>query len=228
MINISESALSALLPHSVHELSSNALAHLRRIYPRGTRIESSNFDPIKFWRNGSHVASLNWQTFDKGMQINEAMFAGSEGWVLKPAHLLSLGQSMSGKLRITGEVIGVSSLPAPNGQSHFSAYIRAELLHSEGEESWHTKTLKVKDISPETGADILWKDQFSWTFDSDELAFIRLLVKEAEWGKDEVLGIFCARVDYLQQGWRLVRLLNCRGKNTGATLLIRFNFSVVA
>ena len=37
---------------------------------------------------GSQVAALNWQRYDKGVQINEAMFVGSGGWVLKPDTLL--------------------------------------------------------------------------------------------------------------------------------------------
>jgi hypothetical protein len=62
-----------------------------------------------FWRNGSQIASLNWQNYDRGMQINEAMFAGSEGWILKPARLLNMGESMVSKLLFVGEIIGVSS-----------------------------------------------------------------------------------------------------------------------
>jgi hypothetical protein len=109
LINISEPGLSALLPHSITQLIEHGLAHLRRVYPSGTRIGSSNMDPLVFWRNGSQVASLNWQNFDRGMQINEAMFVGSKGWVLKPAKLLGLGEGMNAKLKFSGEIIGVSS-----------------------------------------------------------------------------------------------------------------------
>lgn len=43
----------------------------------------------------------------------------------------------------------------------------------------------------------------------------------------EHLGVFCARLDHLQQGWRFIRLLDQKGKNTGSTLLVRFGISVV-
>lgn len=45
--------------------------------------------------------------------------------------------------------------------------------------------------------------------------------------RHEHLGVFCARLDHLQQGWRFIRLLDPKGKNTGSTLLVRFGISVV-
>jgi len=83
LINISESTLSKLMPASREDLINNASQHLRRVYPRGTRIRSSNLNPLKYWGNGSQIPALNWQTFDLGVQLNEAMFVGSPGWVLK-------------------------------------------------------------------------------------------------------------------------------------------------
>ena len=63
---------------------------LCRIYPRGTRFNSSNFDPNTFWRRGVQMVALNWQTYDIHMQMNQAMFAARNdrtGYVLKPDYL---------------------------------------------------------------------------------------------------------------------------------------------
>ncbi|RMZ76169.1 hypothetical protein DV738_g5101, partial [Chaetothyriales sp. CBS 135597] len=57
---------------------------LTRVYPRGTRIRSTNVDPTFHWRMGAQMVALNWQRLDKGMMLNEGMFAGSQGWILKP------------------------------------------------------------------------------------------------------------------------------------------------
>ena len=57
---------------------------LLRVFPKGTRIRSTNVDPAFHWRQGAQMVALNWQRFDKGMMLNEGMFAGQEGWVLKP------------------------------------------------------------------------------------------------------------------------------------------------
>lgn len=63
------------------------MRYLMRVYPNGNRIQSSNFDPLIYWKRGVQMAALNWQTFDLGMQLNQAMFdSGTDqsGYVLKP------------------------------------------------------------------------------------------------------------------------------------------------
>lgn len=35
------------------------------------------------------MVAMNWQNMDEGMMLNEAMFAGEDGWVLKPPGYLS-------------------------------------------------------------------------------------------------------------------------------------------
>lgn len=37
--------------------------HLIRVYPSGTRLGSSNYDPTIHWLAGAQVVALNWQTF---------------------------------------------------------------------------------------------------------------------------------------------------------------------
>lgn len=63
------------------------MRYLMRVYPAQHRFTSTNFDPLIYWRRGVQMAALNWQTFDLGMQFNQAMFAGGSdttGYVLKP------------------------------------------------------------------------------------------------------------------------------------------------
>ncbi|OAA58588.1 phospholipase c [Niveomyces insectorum RCEF 264] len=74
----------------VHAKHGPALFHhnrrfLMRAYPSGLRIGSSNLDPATFWRRGVQIVALNWQNWDEGIMLNEAMFVGSGGYVLKPA-----------------------------------------------------------------------------------------------------------------------------------------------
>ncbi|KAK5660158.1 hypothetical protein OQA88_13627 [Cercophora sp. LCS_1] len=63
------------------------MRYMMRVYPNGGRVNSSNFDPLLYWKRGVQMAALNWQTFDTGMQLNQAMFDGGtdqSGYVLKP------------------------------------------------------------------------------------------------------------------------------------------------
>ena len=51
---------------------------LSRIYPKATRFDSSNFDPILFWYAGCQIVALNYQTNDYPMWINYAKVGSFE------------------------------------------------------------------------------------------------------------------------------------------------------
>ena len=59
---------------------------LFRAYPKGTRMLSDNFDPLRFWASGVSMVALNLQTNDLPTQLHSAMFMlqGRKGYVLKP------------------------------------------------------------------------------------------------------------------------------------------------
>ncbi|GLB42871.1 putative phospholipase C [Lyophyllum shimeji] len=219
LINMSESAAGTLLPAFLTPLTAHALRHLRRIYPRGTRIGSSNADPLRFWRSGAQVVSLNWQHYDRSMQINEAMFVGGPGWAVRPASQRGVEGVWQAKKRLQCRIVGISSLPPPNGRADktFSTYARAQLFHAEKDYEWCSSTVKTRDV-PGEGADVLWDETFQWEFAHDELAFLRLVVSEDEFGKDDKIVVFCARLVYLQPGWNLAHMLDMRGKRSGKGL----------
>ncbi|KAF8063431.1 PLC-like phosphodiesterase [Lyophyllum atratum] len=226
LINISESSLSSLLklPPSLSLLLAHAQRHLRRIYPRGTRIGSSNPNPLPFWRSGAQVVSLNWQSFDRGMQVNEGMFVGGPGWAVRPRGGRGVEGVWEGRRRVVGRVVGVSSLPAPNGRAGktYGTYVCAQLMHAEGDLEWRSSTVGTRDV-PGAGADAMWDGTFEWEFAPDELAFLRLVISEDEFGRDDKMVVFCARLAYLQTGWRLVRMLDMKGKASGASVLIHLS-----
>ncbi|KAF5391498.1 hypothetical protein D9757_002414 [Collybiopsis confluens] len=224
LINISESLILSLLPAQLDPLIDHGLLHLRRIFPKGTRIRSSNVDVLKFWRNGSHVVSLNWQTFDTAMQINESMFVASPGWILKPK-AQRLPDVDSQKLRLRVQVVGMSSLPLLDGYEDkvCDAYVKAQLLHHQQDQKWKSQTVQTTEEG-----DAMWNETFEWEFVQDELAFIRLRIRDNRRFKgDADLAVFCARVDVLAQGWRIVHLLNMNGERSGATLLIHLGITCI-
>nr|XP_054759157.1 1-phosphatidylinositol 4,5-bisphosphate phosphodiesterase beta-1-like isoform X7 [Lytechinus pictus] len=59
---------------------------LSRIYPKGTRVDSSNFMPQIFWNVGCQLVALNYQNLDLPMQLNLGLFNlnGRTGYILKP------------------------------------------------------------------------------------------------------------------------------------------------
>ena len=126
-------------------LDRHNLNYLMRVYPSFRRFKSSNFDPLSVWRHGVQMAALNWQTYDEGMQINDAMFASGldkTGYVLKPD---SLRPSNSGLLsakpfkvkrklvRFSVEIVSAQSLPRPWGSSDdvMNPYVEVQIYSAD-------------------------------------------------------------------------------------------------
>jgi hypothetical protein len=84
IFSLSEKAALAVQRTMPKALFTHNRDFLMRTYPHGMRFDSSNFDPVIFWRAGVQVVALNWQSWDAGMILNEGMFAGSDGYILKP------------------------------------------------------------------------------------------------------------------------------------------------
>lgn len=85
IFSLSENGVMEVHQKSARELFDHNKRFLMRAYPSGMRIGSSNLDPAVFWRKGIQIVALNWQKWDEGMMLNEGMFAGTGGYVLKPA-----------------------------------------------------------------------------------------------------------------------------------------------
>lgn len=62
-------ATSLLKEHPVKFVDYN-MFQLSRVYPAGTRFDSSNFMPQVFWNAGCQLVALNYQTLDLAMQLN--------------------------------------------------------------------------------------------------------------------------------------------------------------
>lgn len=82
-------------PDSNKYISSNsenyrrfAFTNMVRVYPANL-FNSSNYDPLVHWSVGAQMVSLNFQTSDIHLLLNQAHFAlnGKCGWVLKPDYL---------------------------------------------------------------------------------------------------------------------------------------------
>ncbi|KAI4483437.1 hypothetical protein M0802_013387 [Mischocyttarus mexicanus] len=86
MSSFSETAaLNYLKTHSVEFVNYNK-RQMSRIYPKGTRADSSNYMPQVFWNAGCQMVALNFQTPDLPMQLNQGKFEynGTTGYLLKP------------------------------------------------------------------------------------------------------------------------------------------------
>ncbi|KAF9052313.1 PLC-like phosphodiesterase [Hymenopellis radicata] len=123
MFSLSENAVNKMIRSgAMMDLIKHTRGHLVRIYPKGMRLSSSNYEPHRYWSAGAQLVALNWQTFDLGYMINHAMFQrnGRSGYVLKPKALRtaskeSLAQRSAHYLDIT--IISAQQLPRPKDGS---------------------------------------------------------------------------------------------------------------
>lgn len=118
MFSLSEKTANKMIKQGVVDLIKHTRTHLVRIYPKGLRVNSSNYFPHRYWAAGAQLVAINWQTFDLGYMINHAMFQrnGRAGYVLKPLALRIhdkelLSRHTQHSLDIT--VISAQQLPRP-------------------------------------------------------------------------------------------------------------------
>ena len=145
VFSLSEKKLMEVHASSGPSLFSHNRDYLMRAFPSGMRVRSDNLDPSVFWRKGVQMVALNWQRWDEGMMLNEGMFSGSCGYVLKPKGYLGKPASSANPqissesqadaiahrtLNLTIEILAAQSVPLPLGEtrpSSFHPYIKCEL-----------------------------------------------------------------------------------------------------
>ena len=131
------------------QLEKHNQRYMMRVYPSAFRLRSTNFDPLAFWKRGVQMVALNWQTYDLGMQMNDAMFAaGSDrtGYVLKPKELRDSISSKTSALgsfqnkpekklvKFSVEMISAQQLPRLKGvgvDESLDPYIEIEMFSAE-------------------------------------------------------------------------------------------------
>lgn len=181
--SLSEGDILELFAASPNALLAHNRSFMMRAYPAGHRIDSSNPDPSVFWRKGIQMAALNWQVWDEGTMLNEAMFAESDGWVLKPPGLREGGelaeldaQKVDGKLldlRIrvfaAQQILGEKELRA-----RLKIEVHAERAGEKAGDDWkrHTETKR--------GASVDWEGERLDFLGAgpgvvEELSFVRLV-----------------------------------------------------
>ena len=108
-----------------------------RVYPKGQRIDSSNYNPVPMWNVGCQMVALNYQTGDKSMQLNQAKFRenGNCGYILKPEFMFRDDFNPYDKnclhriesLKLSLKVIGARHL-IRSGRGIASPFIEIEII----------------------------------------------------------------------------------------------------
>ncbi|KAL3301552.1 phosphatidylinositol-specific phospholipase C [Colletotrichum asianum] len=240
LINVSESGLASHMPEASDKISRHNAQHLMRVFPKGTRISSKNLHPVPFWGVGAQICALNWQTFGASMQLNEALFSGSEGFILKPAALRAGGSGhldSGGKKKLRLHVGGATDVPIPSKRDDdepIKPYLTCTLVHPHdlSMEPPKRKTagyrqhkltgfLHKGENPPPT--EPLWDETLEWEYQDHEMVFLRMLIKSDDsFARNPMLAVGAVRLAYTVPGWVFIRMLDLKGRETTCSILVRF------
>ncbi|KAK3066912.1 hypothetical protein LTR53_016531 [Teratosphaeriaceae sp. CCFEE 6253] len=232
---LSEGKLLAVLQEQSAALFKHNAQYFMRVYPKGTRVTSSNLDPTPFWRQGVQVVALNWQEVDSALMQNEAMFAGTGGWILKPPGFYDLNTTTIKRstLDLTVRILAAQSL-VPARSSTPDVYVKCQLhvassmeklagqIPNEGGKKggeWKRRSAVRHSHEPDFGGEAL--PLLGVEDVVPALSFVRFKVMDdVSYQKDHTLGWACFRLDRLPQGLVLLPLNGGDAKPNGGTLLV--------
>ncbi|XP_041923464.1 1-phosphatidylinositol 4,5-bisphosphate phosphodiesterase delta-1a isoform X1 [Alosa sapidissima] len=213
-LNLADSSATAYIHHNMDKLS--------RIYPAGSRTDSSNYNPVPLWNAGCQIVALNFQTPGKEMDLNQGRFLpnGMSGYVLKPEFQRDPASQFDPKSLQKGPwykkktlhlmVISAQQLPKLNKdkcKSIVDPLVRVEIIGVPADAATkETHHLNNNGFNP------MWNENFKFNVHVPELAMVRFVVEDYDsTSPNDLIGQYCLPFTSLQLGYRHIPLLTKRG-----------------
>ncbi|KAL5710256.1 phosphoinositide phospholipase C [Ranunculus cassubicifolius] len=228
-----QSLLKARSNHGI-DLVRFTQRNLLRVYPRGTRFDSSNYNPLTGWMHGAQMVAFNMQGYGKSLWLMQGMFRsnGGCGYVKKPDILMVPDPLFDPKVRLPVKKTLKVKIYMGDGwrldfnKTHFDAYsppdfyTRVGIAGVPADVVMHKTKIMEDDWTP------VWDKEFSFPLTVPELALLRIEVQEYDLPeKNDFGGQTCLPVWELRPGIRAVPLFNRKGeKFKSVRLLMQFQF----
>jgi len=197
--------------------------HLSRIYPKGMRVDSSNYMPQGAWAAGAQLVALNYQTSDDGMYANHGMFRqnGHCGYVLKPEYLRISTVKPPPGVRVQMHILGCAQLPKPGGLDKgeiIDPYVVVEVT------GYKTNKRHTTTVVNNNGFDPMFNEVFAVDVPFPETTILTVKVMDADYGAltNEFVAYASYPVSALQQGVRIMQLRDATDGTEGD-----FNFAAL-
>ncbi|XP_014241973.1 1-phosphatidylinositol 4,5-bisphosphate phosphodiesterase gamma-1 isoform X2 [Cimex lectularius] len=189
-----------------------------RVYPRGQRIDSSNYNPMGLWNVGCQMVALNYQTPDKPMQLNLAKFRQNRGcgYLLKPNFMfnplfdphnkqsVAALKSPGFRLVVTLTVIAARHLLRA-GRGMASPFVVVEVLGADYDTGIKLTTRIISD----NGLNPVWNESCEFEVINPRLAMLRFSVEDEDmFGDPNFIGQATYPFCGLRTGYRSVPLKN--------------------
>ncbi|EPS71356.1 hypothetical protein M569_03403 [Genlisea aurea] len=211
--------------------------HILRVFPKGARVNSSNFRPTIGWIHGAQMVAFNMQGYGKSLWMMQGMFRsnGGCGYLKKPDILMkqsSAGEALDPRLpwpvRKTLKVVVYmgDGWRLDFSHTHFDAFSPPDFytkIYIWGVPADNAKG-KTRIIEDDWAP--YWDEEFKFPLRIPELALLRIEVREYDRSdKDDFGGQTSLLVSDLRPGFRAVPLYDKKGhKFKSVRLLLRFQF----
>ncbi|KAG5265136.1 hypothetical protein AALO_G00261800 [Alosa alosa] len=192
---------------------------LLRVRPSLMRVDSSNPDPLAFWKAGLQMVALNVQTDGTMLNLHRGWFQrnGACGYTLRPAIMRQQVAYFSANERgaLPGvppqtlhlRVISGRCLPKPRGGGAkgdvLDPYVTVA-IHGIPADCAERRTNTV----PQNGESPVFDQSFQFQVNLPELALLRFVVLDDFSIGDDFIGQYTLPLDCVQSGFRHVPLLS--------------------
>ncbi|XP_062504200.1 inactive phospholipase C-like protein 2 isoform X2 [Corticium candelabrum] len=223
MSSFTEGSMGKLASGSSAEYVNYNKRQLSRIYPAGTRVNSSNYNPQVAWNVGCQIVALNYQTDCEEMDLNQGRFQinGKSGYVLKPEILRTEVShvDVNGKHPIPGvlpqlmtiKVISGQQVPKPPGSGAkgevIDPFVSVQVFGIPSD-STSTRTSTVKN----NGFNPTWDSTFKFLLKFPDVAMVRFSVLDDDFVGDDFIGQYSVPVPSIQPGYRHIPLYSKSGE----------------
>ncbi|XP_071929923.1 phosphoinositide phospholipase C 6-like [Coffea arabica] len=211
--------------------------NILRVFPKGTRVTSSNFYPLVGWTHGAQMLAFNMQGYGKSLWLMHGLFRsnGGCGYVKKPDFLMKRGprnELFDPKVKLPVKKTLKVSVYLGDGwrldfsHTHFDSYsppdfyTKVQMVGVPADEAKKKTRIIEDDWGP------IWDEDFTFPLTVPELALLRIEIREHDMSeKDDFGGQTCLPVSELRPGIRAVPIYDKKGeKLRSVRLLMRFQF----
>jgi len=194
-------------------------SHISRTYPKASRSDSSNQNPIIPWSAGIQMVAMNYQTHSEDMQLYASFFRqnGGCGYVLKPEYMYNSVMLPKPTIMLQVHIISGQYLPhnlstKDTANDIISPYVTVGVRGVKED-----TTLYKSQLVTSNGFNPVWDEVFEFKVSHPELAHLmfRLYDENGIYTMSEFVAYSSIPVPCIRPGLRTVCLYNERGDRRG-------------
>ncbi|KAI3525759.1 hypothetical protein L1887_04820 [Cichorium endivia] len=236
-ISLRETRLEKAIENHAADVIRFTQRNLLRVFPKGSRVDSSNYNPLIGWTHGAQMVAFNMQTHGRLLWLMQGMFRanGGCGYVKKPDFLLKNGPDdkvfdpkciLPVQKTLKVKVYMGDGWHLDFKRTHFDGYSPPDFYVKVGIAGVEADSVMKKTKIIQDDWTPRWEEEFAFPLTVPELALLRIEVHEYDMTeKDDFGGQTCLPVFELRTGIRAVPLHDHKGhKYNSVKLLMRFEF----